>query len=212
MPRPHGRRGDSRCSRHPTRAPDIRGCWWVGALARARVCVCVCAHRHTQVCTADACARWPGARRPLFRWRRPVPGLLRGRKMRFAAAHFLPASPAVGCLNLRCLCPPPSGLRGVSFTLMGKAGSRGSWGQGGTPAVIYLHAGVSGLGLGRGLGDGVGVQRDPPHCLWGCVVWGGKGRRLEKQASFQDRVSCLSRWCLLLRRLWATVTPFMSHS
>lgn len=27
MPRPHGRRRDSRCSRHPTRAPDIRGCW-----------------------------------------------------------------------------------------------------------------------------------------------------------------------------------------
>lgn len=27
MPRPHGRRRDSRCSRHPSRAPDIRGCW-----------------------------------------------------------------------------------------------------------------------------------------------------------------------------------------
>lgn len=27
MPRPHGRLRDSRCSRRPTRAPDIRGCW-----------------------------------------------------------------------------------------------------------------------------------------------------------------------------------------
>lgn len=27
MPRPHGRRGNSRCGRRPTRAPDIQRCW-----------------------------------------------------------------------------------------------------------------------------------------------------------------------------------------
>ena len=40
--------------------------------------------------------------------------------------------------------------------------------------MIYLHAAVSGLGLGRGLGDGVGVQRDPRIAFGG--AWCGEGR------------------------------------
>ena len=74
-------------------------------------------------------------------------------------------------------------------------------GQGGTLAVIHVPACVSGLDLGCGLGDG---SESPPHCLWGCVVWGRKGRGWKNG---RPGGTCGRSLYLML-----TVMPLMSHT
>lgn len=148
---------------------------------RVRLCVCVSvnAHWHRRVCTLGACARWPGARLPLFRLRRVVRGLVRWKKNWWLLTSFLP------------VLGSPASVRPAA----GPQGLVSPWWEG---RKLWL------LGTGRDAGSDLATcmcfwfklgmwpptwwrhSEKPAHCLSGCVVWGRKGPGLEKQASLQD--------------------------
>lgn len=159
--------------RQPLQSPRHAGSGHQRLLVSRRARPRVSAHRHRCVCTPGACAPGLARTRPSS-----ASGVLSrarsaGGKCALPAAHFLPASPAIACLRRRCLRPPPAGPQGLVSPWWGKQEAVTPGGQGGTLAVIHAPACVSGLDLGCGLGDG---SESPPPCLWGCVVWGRKGR------------------------------------
>lgn len=169
--------------REPLQSPCHAGSGHQRLLVSRRARPRVSAHRHRCVCTPGACATGLARTRPSS-----ASGVLSracsaGGKCALPAAHFLPASPAIACLRLRCLCPPPGGPPGVSFTLMGKAGSCDSWGAGRDPGgdpctrvCFWYRLGV--LPRRR--------FREPTALSLGVRGVGKEGARLEKQASRRD--------------------------